>query len=163
VRLGVLSVLETEDAHTFKVPPIQHQLRVVLGDRVELLGYDLAESALRPGQVVSCTLYWRGLQEMNRDYTVFTHIVAADGSTWGQWDNEPQRGLAPTTRWLPGQVVVDAYEIPLSEDAPAGPLSLYVGMYDRVSMVRLPVLDEEGTAVGDAVMIAHIEVIDGTD
>ena len=69
----------------------------------------------------------------------------------------------PTTRWVPGQVVADSYEIPLSEDAPAGPLSLYVGMYDRLNMVRLPVLDEEGTTVGDAVIVATIEVIDGTD
>jgi 4-amino-4-deoxy-L-arabinose transferase-like glycosyltransferase len=161
VRLDALSVLLVDDERTLEIPPMQHVLRAILGDRVELLGYDLEASAIRPSQVVSCTLYWRGLQEMDRDYTVFTHLVAPDGSTWGQWDNQPQRGRSPTTRWIPGQVVADPYQIPLSDDAPAGPLTLRVGMYDLLEMTRLPVLDESGTLTGDSVAVAEIEVVDG--
>ena len=158
VRLGALSVLPLTDAHAFEIPPMQHTLRANLGDQVELLGYDLEESAVRPGQVVSCTLYWRGLQEMRRSYTVFTHLVGPDGQTWGQWDNEPQRGQSPTTRWVPGQVVADAYQIPLSDEAQQSPLTLRVGMYDLLTMTRLPVLDGSGTPIGDSVAVAELEV-----
>ncbi|HUT19878.1 MAG TPA: hypothetical protein VM366_12040, partial [Anaerolineae bacterium] len=158
VRLGALSVLPLTDAHAFEIPPMQHTLRANLGDQVELLGYDLEESAVRPGQVVSCTLYWRGLQEMSRSYTVFTHLVGPDGQTWGQWDNEPQRGQSPTTRWVPGQVVADAYQIPLSDEAQGGALTLRVGMYDLLTMTRLSVLDGSGTPIGDSVAVAELEV-----
>ena len=159
VRLGVLSVLPLSGERSYEIPPMGHVLRANLGDQVELLGYDLEESTVQPGQVVSCTLYWRGLQEMGRSYTVFTHLVGPDGETWGQWDNAPQRGQSPTTRWVPGEVVADPYEIPLSEEAQEGSLMLRVGMYDLTTMTRLPVLDDSGTPVGDSIVVAELAVV----
>ena len=137
---------------------MQQVVGVTLGDRVELLGYDLQASTVRPGGVVSCTLYWRALQDINLNYTVFNHLVAPDGRTWGQWDNQPQRGSAPTTRWRPGQVIADPYQIPVSADAPPGPLELQVGMYDRLTMGRLPVRDQEGEPGRDYVIVTQVEV-----
>jgi hypothetical protein len=163
VRLGTLSVRPTEGERTYDIPPMQHRLRVALDDKVELLGYDLEESVLRSGQPVACTLYWRGLEEMDQDYTVFTHLIDPDGVTWGQWDNEPQQGQLPTTRWVPGQVVVDRYRIPLSPETPAGSLSLRVGMYDLRTMTRLPAFDQDGTLIGDAIAVAEIEIVDHDD
>jgi hypothetical protein len=162
VWLGALSVRAPDTERTWEIPPMQNQLGVFLDDKIGLLGYDLQDSTVRPGQVVSCTLYWRGLQEMDVNYTVFTHLVAPDGTIWGQWDNQPQQGGAPTTRWIPGQVIVDAYQIPLSPDAQAGSLTLRVGMYDLLTMSRLPVLETSGALVGDSISIAEIEVLNGT-
>jgi hypothetical protein len=85
-------------------------------------------------------------------------LVAPDGQTWGQWDNQPRRGTAPTTRWFPGQVIADPYEVPLSIDAPPGRLELHVGMYDLLNMARLPARDENGTFIGDRVVLTEIEV-----
>ncbi len=159
VRLGAVRVrsLPTDD-RTFDLPPLEHTLRVNLADKVELVGYALESTTVRPGEVVSCTLYWRGLQEMSQNYTVFTHLVADDGQVWGQWDNQPQRGRMPTTRWLPGQVVADPYRIPVSSDAPAGELELRVGMYDLLTMRRLPIYDEQGHITGDYVPVIRIRV-----
>jgi hypothetical protein len=162
VWLGALSVRPPDIERTWEIPPMQNQLRVLLDDKIELLGYDLQDSTVRPGQVVSCTLYWRALQEMDVSYTVFTHLVAPDGTIWGQWDNQPQQGGAPTTRWIPGQVIVDGYQIPLSPDAQTGSLSLRVGMYDLLTMTRLPMLDMSGALIGDSISIAEIEVLNGT-
>jgi hypothetical protein len=160
LALNTLTVAAPQGDRSFEVPPMQHTVGANLGDRVELLGIDLEKRAIRPGEAVSCTLYWRALQVMDQDYTVFNHLVAADGQTWGQWDNQPQRGALPTTRWVPGQVVVDPYRIPISENAPVGLLTLHVGMYDRQSMVRLPVYDENATVIGDHVDALQIEVTD---
>ena len=114
---------------------------------------------MQAGQAVQCTLYWRAQKTIEQSYTVFTHLVDADGQTWGQWDNEPQRGQAPTTRWVPGEVIADPYQIPLSADAPAGPVELRVGMYNRHTMLRLPVYDANGQIAGDHVTLTTIEVI----
>jgi hypothetical protein len=157
VQIGALAVRAPDDARSFEIPPIQHPLRGNLNDQVELLGYDLGDS-IRAGQAVSCTLYWRALEAIDVDYTVFTHLTAPDGRTWGQWDNQPQRGSAPTTRWAPGQVIADPYRIPLPEDTPPGRLELRVGMYDRRTMARLPVLDEKGQVSGDHIVLAELEV-----
>ncbi len=156
--LGALTIEPRDDRLVFDAPSMQHELRVNLDDQIELLGYDLAWDTVRPGGVVSCTLYWRALQEITQNYTVFNHLVAADGQTWGQWDNQPQHGALPTTRWAPGQVVADPYQIPLSGDAPGGTLQLWSGMYDAVTMTRLPLRDERGQVVGDHVVVVEIDV-----
>ncbi|MFO7696984.1 MAG: hypothetical protein R6X16_07495, partial [Anaerolineae bacterium] len=164
VPIGALTVRAPDGQRTFEVPPIQHTLRGNLNDEIELLGYDLQgavgpeQAVVGPGQAVSCTLYWRAIQAVERDYTVFTHLTAPDGHTWGQWDNQPQQGRAPTTRWAQGQVIADPYRIPLSEDAPPVRLELRVGMYDRRTMTRLPVLDEKGQVTGDYIVLTELEV-----
>jgi hypothetical protein len=156
--LNALTVNLSGEARSFEIPDMQVAIGANLGDRVELLGIDVASKAIRPGQVVSCTLYWRALDVVNQNYTVFTHLVAEDGRTWGQWDNQPQRGMMPTTRWVPGQVVADPYQIPLSPQIPAGRLDLQVGMYDLQTMVRLPIYDQGGEIAGDHVTAIEIEV-----
>jgi hypothetical protein len=158
VALNTFVVHPSTDERSFDIPPMQYKLDRNLDDRVVLLGYDLEAKTVRPGSVVSCTLYWRALQDMNQNYTVFNHLVAADGQTWGQWDNQPQRGTLPTTRWSPGQVVADAYQIPVAGDAPAGSLELRVGMYDLLTMNRLAVRDENGGVTGDYVVVTEVEV-----
>jgi len=158
VTLNTLTVHLPTDERSFEIPPMQAAIGAVLGDQVELLGLDLASETIRPGQVVSCTLYWRAFRAMNQNYTVFNHLIAPDGQTWGQWDNQPLQGRAPTTRWVPGQVIADPYRIPVSADAPAGPLELRVGMYDLLTMARLPVYDKDGNPVGDSIAVTGIEV-----
>jgi hypothetical protein len=153
-----VTVKPSEGERTFEIPAMQQTVGVNLNDQVELLGIDLETARVTAGGAVRCTLYWRALQTIDRNYTVFTHLVGADGQTWGQWDNEPQQGQSPTTRWVPGQVIADPYQIPVSADAPAGPIVLRVGMYDIQTMLRLPVIDANGQAAGDHIDLITIEV-----
>jgi 4-amino-4-deoxy-L-arabinose transferase-like glycosyltransferase len=138
VDLGTVAVQATE--RVFDAPPISHPLDANLGGQVELLGYDLSQGAVSPGETVTLTLYWRALREMDESYTVFTHVVAPDGSILGQKDNPPVGGSYPTDLWLPGEVVVDVYEIPIAADAAPGEHALEVGLYIAETGARLPVL-----------------------
>ena len=131
----------------FEVPPVGHPLSIVLGDQVELLGYDLSGETVAPGETLTLTLYWRALTEMDESYTVFTHLVAPDGSMAGQCDNPPVGGSYPTNLWLAGEVVTDVYEIAISADAAPGEHLLVVGMYVAETGARLPVSGESGDAV----------------
>ena len=87
-RLGTVTVEGAADALVFQVPPMDVEVQANFDDKIELLGLDIAETTVRPGGVVSCTLYWRALQEINQNYTVFNHLVDASGETWGQWVSE---------------------------------------------------------------------------
>jgi hypothetical protein len=60
-------------------------------------------------------------------------------------------------------VIADPYQIPLSDTAPAGPLTLHVGMYNLRTMTRLPVIDRNGAATGDSVAVVEIEVVDDVE
>ncbi|MCE7986847.1 MAG: DUF2029 domain-containing protein [Caldilinea sp. CFX5] len=82
------------------------------------------------------TLLWRGRQPISRDYTVFLHLVDANGQMVGQWDQMPGAGAAPTATWQPNQVIVDDYQLPFQLTG-AAPYQLLVGLYDPTTGQRL--------------------------
>jgi 4-amino-4-deoxy-L-arabinose transferase-like glycosyltransferase len=129
-----------------KVVPlsIQHLLDVRLGEGIGLLGYNLEPTAVRPGEAVRLTLYWQAQSPMDTAYTVFTHLLDADGQIQAQQDSQPQDGGFPTTDWLPGDIIRDEYTLALPSDAPPGEYTLEVGMYRLETGQRLPAYDADG-------------------
>ena len=123
IELGRIQVIAPE--RSFSVPEMQNSLNMSLGDRVELLGYDV--SGL-DGPSIGLTLYWRTLEQMEKDYTVFVHLLAPDGALAGQADAMPREGTYPTSLWAAGEVITDQYQIPVTAGATL-PLSLKVGIY----------------------------------
>jgi hypothetical protein len=158
-EMGLVSLAELTvegRPRTFEVPPIQHPLGVNLGDQVELLGYDLDGTELKAGGTLSVTLYWKALAEMGTSYTVFIHLLDAEDKIWGQRDSLPGNGTLPTTGWLPGEVIVNQYEIPVQPDAPPDQYVIEVGMYQAVTGQRLPITNQKGQAVDDRVLLEKV-------
>ena len=122
----------------FEPPPIAHPLTAHVGDSIALLGYDLEPDAPAPGDTLHLTLYWQSLEPVAQPYTVFTHLVGPDGQLAGQQDNMPLRDTAPTTCWLPGEVIADPYDIPISPQATPGNHVLETGFYLLETGERLP-------------------------
>jgi len=156
ISLGPLSVEAWE--RRFTVPAIQHPLVANLGNKVELLGYDLDRTSAKPGESLHLTLYWRALTAMDASYTIFTHLLDDESRIWGQKDNVPKAGTYPTTLWVEGEVVADEYEIVVKPDTPPGQYVIEVGMYLPQSGQRLPVLDELGQVQGDRVLLGTVEI-----
>ena len=135
--------------HLFEPPPIAHPLSAHFGDSIALLGYDLEKelppTSERMGGVLHLTLYWKSLKPMTQPYTVFTHLVGPDGQLAGQQDNMPLRDTAPTTCWLPGEVIADPYDIPISPRATPGNYVLETGFYLWETGERLPAIGPTAT------------------
>lgn len=145
VDLGDVTVEEVD--RSFEIPPMPRRVGVRIGERIELLGYDLSADPIAPAEALRLTLYWRALTEMSTDYTIFTHLLAPDGSMTGQQDGEPVGGTYQTTLWLPGEVITDRYEIAVRPDAVPGEHRLEVGLYVADTGARLPVEDSPHNAV----------------
>jgi hypothetical protein len=92
-------------------------------------------------------------------YTVFTHLLDAQETVFGQTDSIPLRGEAPTTSWLPGEVITDEYEIVVDPEAQPGAYQLEIGMYDASSGKRLSVYDIRGGLQGDRVLLQPLQVL----
>jgi len=126
-------------------------------DGLQLNGFRLAEGeaplSVRGGEAIPLTLLWSAERPPTTDYTVFTHLVGPDGMLWGQWDNPPVWGTYPTTTWTSGDAVFDQYLVPVKEDAPPGTYRLLVGLYDPVTGMRLPVLDDQGEPISEHVQL----------
>ncbi len=155
--VGQIQVKGRERA--FEEPPgIEHRLGVDLGHQVELVGYDLEwEEGNNELMVVRLKLYWRALAEMEESYKVFVHVLDEAGQMWGQRDSVPGDGALPTTGWVRGEVIEDSYEVRIEEGRPQGAYVLAVGMYDEVTMERLPVYDAAGVMQGDKILLEDVE------
>jgi mannosyltransferase len=135
------------------MPPIRYPLVMNFDHQVELLGYDLEETSLKPGDTLHLTLYWQALAEMDTSYTVFTHLLDSDSRIWGQKDSVPGNGTLPTTSWSSGEIITDRYEIAVHPDAQPGRYVLEIGLYDADTGQRLPIVGQEGQQLDDRVLL----------
>jgi hypothetical protein len=131
---------------------------------IRLVGYQLSEKEVQPGDTVELTLYWSALGPVNVRYKVFTHLLgdefnpATDSFLWGQHDAEPVNFTRPTTTWPPGEIVIDWHPIPIDANAPAGLYRIEIGLYDGLSGARLFVIDADGAHLGDHVILAQVRI-----
>jgi hypothetical protein len=151
LALTEVSILGREHDHL--EPAVSHPLQVRFGESVVLIGYDLEAQQARPGDKLGLTLYWHALSPVDKSYTVFVHLLDADEVIQGWGDSLPGGGTLPTTSWLAGEYLQDRHEIAVKPEAPSGEYLIEVGLYDAISGVRLPVLDEEGQVQGDRVLL----------
>ncbi len=124
---------------------------------IVLSGYTLPRGPCRPGDVVPIALAWRVKGPLHLPYTLFVHLVAADGTIWGQLDRAPT--ATPTDRWRPGAQPVDLYAPVLDPATPPGHYRVNIGWYAYPSMQRLGLAaGDSPQQAGDYVTIGEIEV-----
>lgn len=109
------------------------------GDEIHLSGYEVTQQTISGQRRVEVTLYWQADGRVSNAYTVFTHLVAADGQLAAQQDGMPVHNTWPTTCWRPGEVVADSYTIILDANITPGAYQLFTGLYHPESGERLPV------------------------
>jgi hypothetical protein len=141
---------------------IAHPQRADLGSEVRFLGYNLSGTRFQPGDTMRLVLFWQALAGIDRDYTVFTHLIDHEGVIWGQKDSWPVDDSYPTSQWAQGDVIEDPHEIVISPDTPSGDYRLEVGMYLLETRERLPVTDETGLPPGNRILLSStVQVVRG--
>ncbi len=125
-----------------------HAVGITFGDHVELIGYDLQQETVAPNSYLPITIYWRSQTRLAEDFSIYIHLLDAAGNKIGEWDAYPGNGLYPTRLWQAGEVIVDAYRVPLAPDA-RGPqvARVEVGMYRKAGLQTLPARDAQGRAI----------------
>jgi 4-amino-4-deoxy-L-arabinose transferase-like glycosyltransferase len=132
-------------------------------DEIGLLGYALDSSTYGPGDTIHLTLYFRALGKVDKDYTVFTHLLgtlnpATGGPLWTQSDSEPCRRGYRTSVWDVDEVVIDHFELAIPAQAPPGEYELEMGFYDWRTLERLPVLDANGQPASDHIILEQLPI-----
>ena len=98
------------------------------------------------------TFDWTALQPPGKDYTLFVHVLDADGRQIGQKDAEPFDGQYPTGLWEAGERVRDVRSIAL----PASARRLRIGWYDRQTGQRLPARSADGKPWPDDIVFIEV-------
>jgi hypothetical protein len=99
--------------------------------------------------MLTVTLYWESSAPLATSLTVFVHVVNAEGQLVTQHDGPPMLGWYPTNMWRPNVIIPDQHPVRLSQDMPNGIYRIYVGMYARPSLSRLPAYHSNGTRWAD--------------
>jgi len=135
----------------------QHALQADVGGQVRLLGYDVEGTdddgwlRVEPGEAVRVSLYWEAQATMERDWSIFTHLLDADLElVLATRDRYPGQGLLATSEMTPGQRWVDRYTIWLDETtfAPSRAV-IEVGLYDLTTGERPPIQVEQAPFAAD--------------
>jgi 4-amino-4-deoxy-L-arabinose transferase-like glycosyltransferase len=152
VRLQTINILPNDSE-------FPNPLDANFDNKAALIGYTLDKRAVRPGEVIRLTLYWRALAPMETSYSVLAQVVGGN-DRWA-WNNGwPVEGLAPTFTWEPGQIVEDVRELRIGETTPPGLYDIEIGLYSDDG--RLPLVADDGHHVGDRVLLSKIRVGEST-
>jgi len=125
-------------------PPLlrfpEHPMRTQMGDAIQFEGYTLyPNNVVKRGENLQLTLFWYALQRPQNDYTIFVHIINAQGEILFQEDFMP---TPHTTGWWPGDFVWNERLFTVPESVPPGEYQIITGMYLLATMERLPVTGE---------------------
>ncbi len=151
-----VGMVRVDVTRTFTLPTGIQPMDYRLGDVISLAGTRLSVGT---GEMAEVVLYWRAEAFVDKSYTVFVHLVGPDGQIYAQADTPPRAGRHPTTHWLPGEVVADTYRLEQPAGTPSGEYRVLAGLYDLITLDRLPVTDAAGSPVpNDAILIGSWQV-----
>jgi hypothetical protein len=126
-------------------PPLALQVALTVpvrfGDRLDLAGYQVEPSALKPGEWVRVWTYWRTVDDTRGEQwpvAVFAHMLDVQGRYVAGRDLL----AVPTAGWRTGDVWVQFQNFQVPASAPPGTYPVEIGLYDRaaqgVQRWRLP-------------------------
>jgi hypothetical protein len=104
---------------------------------LELLGYGLQQHTAHWQAWARLRLWWRAAGGLDAPLKVSARLLGPGGQVVAAADAEPVSGLYPTTAWRPGEVVVDAYELPLPAGLPPGDYTPLLIVYDPATGAEL--------------------------
>jgi hypothetical protein len=114
------------------------------------------------GDIVHITLEWQSLAKAEESYTVFIHLIDASNFPHVALDYTPLGGSTPThlwiPKWLPGQIMLDPYQLEIPEDLAPGTYLIEVGLYEMTSGRRLHMSDGDGSLIGDRYILGAVEI-----
>jgi hypothetical protein len=88
------------------------------------------------------TATWSAQQPILRPYTLFIHVLDAQGQLVAQSDGMALNGTWPTTCWQPQYAFTDQYHLTLPADIAPGDYRLSLGFYWLPTLERAAVLND---------------------
>jgi len=110
------------------------------GNQLRLVGVDLLPEVVQPGGTLAVTVYWRALQDLDTNYSIFLHLDTPTGQTLATVD-EVDPEFIPTRNWPPTMYLRNVLKLTVPSDIPPIRYDLTVGAYNRQNGERLALPD----------------------
>lgn len=125
-------------------------------DQIALRSASQSADQVRPGEDLLFEFVFEPIGEIREDYVFFVHLFADDGRKILGRDGQPQYGGAPTSRWQPGEQIVDRRALAIPADATPGDYAIVAGLVSATGE-RLPARCGRGE-VADHVELGRVTV-----
>ncbi len=132
------TVLGTAAVRYDRLPPGFTPAAALFGNEVRLLGDDVRVTP--DNRQVTVRLAWQAAPKAWADYTVYVHLIDANGTRLAGHDAQP---TPPTSRWLKGEVVLTVNPVPLPAGVQPDAVRVRVGLYRA----------DTGDPLGDPVLL----------
>lgn len=134
------------------VPQVVLTAPVRFGNRLDLIGYQVTPSVIKPGEWARVWTYWRVVQDTRSEQwpiAVFAHLLDAQG----QFVAGRDLLAVPTAGWRTGDVWVQFQEMQAPMPATPGTYPLEIGVYNRADMQRWKLPDGS-----DRLLLPSVEI-----
>ncbi len=134
------------------------------GNALYLLGGRWLEDSVAPGEVAQLLTAWQVIEPskvgpivppaFETDVLLFTHVLDASGNILTQRDALE----APSWDWQAGDILLQVHPVNVPTETQPGTYETVVGVYDRASGDRLPLLDSAGEIVDSSAFVVPLTV-----
>jgi hypothetical protein len=139
---------------------VPNPISINFDDKMALVGYNLDRRVVEPGGEIALVLYWRGLREMERNYTISAQLVNDKQVKVAEDSNWPLKGDAPTMLWKPGHLLKDPKTLAVHADAQPGVYDVRVTVFKKQDgeFIHLPVISDRGEMLSNYIRLAKVRV-----
>ncbi|HUS94523.1 MAG TPA: phospholipid carrier-dependent glycosyltransferase [Patescibacteria group bacterium] len=134
------------------------------GDGLVLLDAYWLNDSVQPGEVNEMATLWQVIDPalvgpvvppaFETDVVLFTHVLDENGNILAQQDALQ----APSWDWQTGDLFIQIHRLQIPAGTRPGAYQVVVGLYDRASGKRLPLLDEAGAIVDSSAPVVPLIV-----
>jgi hypothetical protein len=142
IPLGAVTIAPS--TRLYELPDLARTIQVTFTGEADgeivLVGLSEEPAIDAENSQLAVDLVWQPMARINGNYKAFVHLLDSSGTIIAQSDAVPG-GAGVTSRWLPGEFILDRHILTLSpevvsSDDLAG-YQLVAGLYDSIDMQRL--------------------------
>ncbi len=153
---------EKAKAVVAQLPPTNLRLNANLENKVEIVGATLNPGQAVAGEPLRVTAYFRVLEELEANYTIFVHVEDVDGRVErSNVDHQPANGSYPTKQWKKGETIKDEFTVYVPSGTSLRGLNLFVGFWEPTTDSRLRLMNPDGVRNdgNNRILLAQVPVV----
>jgi hypothetical protein len=125
--------------------------------KIQLVGFNVPPS-VRVGNLLHVTTALQDVTPLGRPYKIFLHLYGSDGTLVAQDDRLPCQFTLNEADWRPGDIVLEQYDLPISDKTPKGEYRLALGLYTSETGERMQVTEADLAQDADRVLLGTVQV-----
>jgi hypothetical protein len=125
--------------------------------RVQLVGFNLPNS-VRADNDLPVTVALQDVIPLDRPYKIFIHLYGPDGTLAAQDDRLPCQFTLNEADWQPGDIVLEQYDVAISDKTPRGEYRLALGLYASETGERMAVTEADLAHDDNRIVLGTVQV-----